>query len=498
LATDDATIWYTTDGSNPADSANGKRQRFSDGTRIALTGDAGKVTTVKAVAEKNGKTVPVSTVSYQVAANPADVPVFRPVINRGPGKYQGFGYKELRIYSPTYGAEVYFTVDGKDPNPVPKGANLGFGSRDFTVYQDERTGKAYLVTAQDHIYMRVWQLTDDFTNVVPDKEYDMYVGGHREAPALIRNGGQTGKYVYLITSSQSGWYPNQAQYGRTENLDAGFSLPRDEHGYRNGQSIWTALQPVGDNTSYGSQPTKILNIGTDANPQYVYVGDRWRPEMLFKSSYVWMPLTINDRGTGELKLQYTPVLDLDVAHRRINNPPWQLLSLNKPVQATPQTRTVLGGPANGIEDWETTPEQEAAGMYRHYNAGQANDGKDWDLNIYDNIEQYYKSNAMPFYWQVDLGRRYSLSWIGISFKTVGGSDNVHRYTVTASVDGQHWTEVADNTQNIRVGYQSHLISGNYRYVRVNVYKSFDLAHNKDADWAKGLYEVSVYGCQQHC
>jgi hypothetical protein len=53
--------------------------------------------------------------------------------------------------------------------------------------------------------------------------------------------------------------------------------------------------------------------------------------------------------------------------------------------------------------------------------------------------------------------------------------------------------LVDNTENNRIGYQCHVPEGTYRYVRLNVYQSFDLAHGRDAAWAHGLYEVSVYG-----
>ncbi|WSQ13012.1 discoidin domain-containing protein [Streptomyces sp. NBC_01231] len=495
-ATADAISYFTTDGSDPADPDNPQRRRYQDGTRIPLAGAPGKRTVVKAVTEKDGKASEVTSVTYQVAEAASDVPVFTPVINRVPGTYGTFGYKELRILSPSYGAETYYTMDGQDPAPARKGDNIGYGSRDFTVHQDEKTGEAYLVTAQDHIYMRVWKLNDSFTDVVPDKEYDMYVGEHREAPALVRNGGKNGRYVYLMTSYQSGWYPNQAQYGRTEDLDAGFGEPRDAYGYRNGQKAWSSLQLVGDNTTYGSQPTKILNIGTDRKPSYVYIGDRWRPDLLLKSTYVAMPLTISDSGNGGkglMRLQPTPRLDLDAKNGKVKQPDWKLLSLNKPVTASPKVRAAVGAPTESLSDWETTPEQEATGIYRHYDATEANDGKDGDVSVYDDTEQYYKSAGLPFSWQVDLGGRHKLAWIGLSFKTVGGSDNVHRYTVSGSTDGQRWTELVDNTQNNRVGHQSHELTGSYRYVKLDVYKSFDLAHGKDADWSRGLYEVSVYG-----
>jgi hypothetical protein len=486
VVTDGATIYYTTDGSNPSDENNAKRQTYWTGTRITVSGTSGTTLTVKAAAELNGIVSAVVSQTYQVAADPASVPVFAPIINFPTGTYStsssAFGYMSMKIYCPTYGAECYYTMDGRDPNPPTKGSNIGYGSRDETVWRDPKTNDAFLVTAADNIYMRVWKLSADYTDVDPVSEYDIFVGMHREAPALVRNYDAGGTYVYLITSDQSGYYPNQAQFTRTKDLAAGFSLPRDSTtGYRGGQSIWTDLQPVGDATTYWSQPTYIINIGTDAKPLYVYIGDRYYTAANARSlsTYVWMPLTIDDNGTGgSVKLEFRPELQLDVAKKQIVSPKWKLLSLKKPVQAT--TSVAL------------TADQLAAGTY-NYSAQAANDGINFDIGPYDDVEQYFKPTSVPFYWRVDLQSTHDLAWIGLSFISVGGSDAVNRYTVSASKSGSTWDQLVDNTANPAPGFQSHTLSGSYRYIQVNVYSVWDVAHGKEADWEVGVYEVSVYG-----
>jgi hypothetical protein len=437
IDTTGATSYFTTDGSDPADASNTARQQYWDGTRIVLTGKAGAVTTVRAVATAGDRTGPGTTTTYRIAADSSQVPIFQPVINFPTGTYEStagaFGYMAMRVYSPTYGTEAYYTTDGNDPVPPEKGDNIGYRSRDMTVWQDPKDGNAYLVTASDDVFMRVWQLTDDYTDVVADKEYDIYVGKHREAPALVRHGGKNGKNVYLVTSSQSGYYPNQSQFARTADLTAGFSRPRDSTGYRDGESIWSDLQPFGDCTTYFSQPTYILNIGTDTKPAYLYIGDRNNTIVLFKSSYVWLPLTIDDKGSGGkglAKIDYTPEPAIDLKHGRITPPKWELLSRGKPVTATPSV--------------QLTADQRQAGTYR-FDAGAANDGINYDVDSYDTVEQYYYPVSVPFYWQVDLGAGCELSWIGLSFISVSGSDSVNRYTVTGSNDGKTWTELFDNT-----------------------------------------------------
>ena len=101
--------------------------------------------------------------------------------------------------------------------------------------------------------------------------------------------------------------------------------------------------------------------------------------------------------------------------------------------------------------------------------------------------------SVPFFWRVDLGAVFSLSWIGLSFMSVGGSDAANQYTIVGSVDSRHWKELVDNTRNIMPGYMNHRLDGSYRYVQLDDLKVEDVDHNKEADWEVGLYQVSVYG-----
>ncbi|KUJ08643.1 uncharacterized protein LY89DRAFT_724696 [Mollisia scopiformis] len=484
--TTNAVIYYTTDGSNPTINST----EYWSGTRISITGSN---TTVKAICTLNNATSPTVSQTYTVVANTTSVPIFRPIVNVPSGTYEPedptFGYQSVKIYCPTYNTECYYTTDGLDPEPPMNGTNLGYRSRDMTVWQDPKDGSAYLFSASDNVYNRLWLLTDDFTDVVADQEYDTFTAVSREAPTVVRHYGAAGEYVYLTTSTQSGWNPNQAQYIRTSNLTAGFDLPRDSiTGYRNGNSTWSSMEPVGDPSTYFSQPTFILNLGTDADPVYVYVGDRYNTIAFFESTYVFMPLTINDTapavtgdtGTGLMHLQYTPSLQLSVANGSIAPFPWNLLSLNKPVEATPSV--------------QLTAAQIAAGTY-NFSAQAANDGVDYDVGPYDDVEEYYQPTGVPFFWQVDLEQNYNLAWIGLSFMSVGGSDCVNRYTVSGSTDDSSWIQLVDNTENLIPGYQAHILSGSYRYVKINDYSIWDVDHNKEADWEAGVYEISVYGSE---
>lgn len=490
VGTDGASIFYTTDGSTPSSTSS----QYWDGTRITIAGAPGTNLTVKAISVLNNQTSSVVSQTYEIASDSSLVPVFNPIINRPSGVYRRgspeFGWEALRVYCPSYNTVCYYTMDGLDPNPPMEGDNNGYGSHDMTVWVDPKTDIGYFMTASDNIYGRIWQLTEDYTDVVAELEFDVWVDKSHEAPAMIRNVESTGEWVYLVNSQQSGWFANQAQYLRTNNLAGGFKLPRDNTGYRDGSSLWSPFQPLGDSSTFNSQSSYILNIGTDAKPVYIFMGDRNDASYLYDSTYVFLPLTVNDTGasedgsvaSGEITLNFTPELEVNLAKHSIIPPTWKLLSLNQPVVASPSVAL--------------TPEQEAAGTY-NYSASVANDGVDFDLNIYGPVQQYYKPQSVPFFWQVDLGKSYNLAWIGLSFLSYGGSDAANQYTILASNDAQSWVKLIDNSQNQLPGYQSHILSGAYRYVQVDDINIYDVDHGKGADWEAGVFEISVYGSSHH-
>ncbi|MCI9531162.1 MAG: hypothetical protein HFH38_05345 [Lachnospiraceae bacterium] len=508
-------------------------------------------------------------------------PVYKPVLPSPSGRYAGVGYKELKMFCPTYDAEVYYTVDGADPVKVlpRKGDNLGYGSRDFTVYEDPKTGKAYLITAQDHIYIRVWELNDDYTNVNTRKEYDIYVGNHREAPALVRTGMGTADtaddFVYLFTSAQSGWSPNQGQYARTQDIANGFNQPRigaekltdhavymdldangtlardglypnntnTEHkteakgqgfGYRNGQAAWSDLQPFGDSTNYRSQPTKIFDIGTPEKPQYIFMGDRWNEGMLAKSTYCFYQLEIDSSAKGPMgadsglaKLTYNPRLKLEKkadGNIVIIDLPQKNLLRQEGVEIIGHSKVkasstlFIGAPdPAGKSDWITSEAQNQAFLeacrtgvmpqkdpttgyvyqdtdkisdmpYIKYTPDQLIDGIDWDLDNYDEIQQFFMGEGFPFWVEIKLPKPAKLDWAGISTRLVGGSEASNRLVIKAKNEGDEgWKEILDHSQTSVYGFQEGSLNGVYQYLRLEV------LGNAKGTWASGVFELQVGG-----
>ncbi|HEX2145987.1 MAG TPA: discoidin domain-containing protein [Glycomyces sp.] len=352
-------------------------------------------------------------------------------------------YGIVRNFRPGVG-EV--ATEHADPTYPGTDGKWGYGSRDFTVFQDPDSGEAFLVSSQDHLSMRVYPLTADFTDVDWRNSYPLFENRRREAPALAKIDGE---YV-IITSAQSGWYPNQAMYATTGDI-------ADPGG-------WSELTPVGNNTTYYSQPTNIMTIeGGDGTSQYLYMGDRWNPGALGSSTYVWLPLEVSESG---LAMGFHPEWSFDSSTGTIVVPDVELVSEGRPV---------------------TAASSDAA-----YPPGAGNDGIAYNLNTRGDNTNYYRPPGVPFTWAVDLGRPRDLSRVDLSWRSYNGSETYSRYTVSASVDGETWVQSADRSDNTTVGFTTDALTGHYRYVRIEVANVVNDHNGNGAAWAAGLVEVQVY------
>jgi hypothetical protein len=206
-----------------------------------------------------------------------------------------------------------------------------------------------------------------------------------------------------------------------------------------------------------------MDLGGASGRQLLYLGDRWNPAQLGSSTYVWLPFSID--SAGAMDMRWTPETDINPVQGTAVGVGGRVVSDNKPVQASANVGSSASAPRT---------------------AGQANDG------VFNAGNAFYQPTSTPFYWQVDLGNNVELGRLDLSFRSVGGSDAAHRYKIAVSQDGSNWTTAVDNSTNTRVGFQSHALSGSYRYVRVNVSQVWDMVHNQAASWSAGILEASVY------
>ncbi|RDY33212.1 family 43 glycosylhydrolase [Lachnotalea glycerini] len=356
-----------------------------------------------------------------------------------------------------------------NPQTTQKGENGEFlystnRSLDFTIYNDAVDNgngtiknQAYLISACGHD-MCVYKLTEDCMDVVPKESYKFWKGAGREAPSMVK----VNDYYVLLTSGQSGWYPNQSMYGYTKDI----SNP-DE---------WTlanALITIGNNSTYYSQPTNIAVVeDKTGNKQCIYMGDRWDKENLGESTYVWLPMDITIDENSDKKVQismdYLNQWSFQTSTGTFIKPKESLISENKQVTVS------------------------IAGTQKHP-ASQAVDGIIDTDTTWGNSNYYELSQArVPFTIEIDLEEVSPLTRMDLSTRLCNGSETYYQYIVEGSVDGISWSTILDENANKVVGFRSHKLKGDYRYVKLTVNAIKNIHNENMAVWAAGIVEWQIY------
>jgi len=175
-----------------------------------------------------------------------------------------------------------------------EGGTCEYNTADFCLWR-EPDGVAYLVASSPSVrggrYGRrivIFRLTPDYRSTEPEP---VYVGpvDDREAPAVLARSGT----YYLITSGTSGWAPNQSTYRTARSILGPWSEPR----------------PLGDETTFQSQPDFVFPVVGHSETTYIYAGGRHFAGDLDASRYVWLPLVFEGE---EMKLEYLDRWSLDV------------------------------------------------------------------------------------------------------------------------------------------------------------------------------------------
>jgi hypothetical protein len=157
--------------------------------------------------------------------------------------------------------------------------------RDMNLFVDD-DGKAYVFySSEGNWTMYVVRLNGDFTGpelpTIENKTWArILVRQMREGPAPFK---WHGKY-YLITSACTGWKPNAANYSVADNI----------------LGPWKTFgNPcIGTNAgmTFGSQSTFVLPVPGKPD-DFIFMADRWNPQNLPDSRYVWLPFSIKTNGT---------------------------------------------------------------------------------------------------------------------------------------------------------------------------------------------------------
>ncbi|KJA29316.1 carbohydrate-binding module family 35 protein [Hypholoma sublateritium FD-334 SS-4] len=170
-----------------------------------------------------------------------------------------------------YGAAEVGVATAKSPcgpyNYKSSFQPLGAQSRDESLFQDS-DGTAYLLYASDNNQnFKISKLDANYYNVV--SVTSQLNGSTLEAPGVLKRNG----VYYLFASHTSGWAPNPNKFFTASSLAGPWSTQAD-------------ISPEAVNT-YFSQNAFDMPLGSNA----IYMGDRWRPDVLGSSTYIWYPLS---------------------------------------------------------------------------------------------------------------------------------------------------------------------------------------------------------------
>jgi hypothetical protein len=324
----------------------------------------------------------------------------------------------------------------------------GQQSRDLSFFQDV-DGSGYLIsTANNNQDLNLFHLTANWTAIASWPAV-LLAGQSREAPAMVHIDG----FYYLFTSNTAGWYPSQGQYISATNLSG----------------PWTDSRAIGNTANFGAQSGGLATFGTEKAMMASRWGAQWSHKEA-KNSQRMLPITF---GNGYASYDYYPTVKYNANATGggvVGVQSGKILSMGKPANAS------------GLST-------DAAGEAVAYAASKANDG------IQTDEDNYYKSDKVPFWWQVDLQTNASISQVDMTTKMVKGSETYYRYVITGSLDGSVYTQLVNASTNTMVGFVTHEISSSdkFRYINVTVNKVVNVQNGNEADWARGIDEFVVYG-----
>ncbi len=185
------------------------------------------------------------------------------------------------------GVAVSATVDG-EYRYLKSFRPLGHESRDIGQFVDD-DGTAYLIFEDRPFGFRIGRLSDDYLTV---EQEVCLVPEHLEGGALVHYEG----LYYVVGSQLTGWNPNPNKYAVAERLEGPWSAFKD-------------IAPAATNT-YGAQSGFLLKVTGSAGTTVIFIGDLWKPDALWDSRYLWMPVEI---GHGQIALPRPRPWRLDLA-----------------------------------------------------------------------------------------------------------------------------------------------------------------------------------------
>ncbi len=324
---------------------------------------------------------------------------------------------------------------------------LGIQVRDMAIFFDD-DGTGYLIAAANkegqgaNATMYIFRMTDDYSGVT-EVVKTLFEDQYREFPNLVKHDG----HYFLFTSQAAGWYPSKGAYSVTDNLAGN----------------WSGLRNIGNSSTFSSQSGWIVDL---KGRNYLMHAYRWL-RASSTSGTTLCPLYFDN---GFAFYDYCPSFRYNTSTGDLYPvQEGELLSQDRPTAAS-----IASDPK--------------------YPPGRVVDGNYNNSFIADEDHKKW-----PFYIQIDLEDVCDLANIQTSWEIVKGSEAYYTYTVEGSTDGVNWTKLLDRTDktsdvvNSTYGFNSDMIKGKARYVRLNV-RSAVPHNNPDNNWyTPRVYEVKIYG-----
>jgi hypothetical protein len=192
----------------------------------------------------------------------------------------------------------------------------------------------------------------------------------------------------------------------------------------------------------------------------IYAGDRWHPNKLGASEYVWLPLDL-DSVDRTVTMDYVPRFKFDVTSGE---------------RLVPSVQIVSGGAA------VTTPNSTSA-----HPAAHAIDGS---------YATYWEASNrnLPFVVNVDLREARTLGRIDLSWRGIGGSEAYYQHEIHGSTDNATFVRLADRRTNTDLGFTSDKVleTAAYRYLRITVSSYVNFTNGNTPGYNPGLHEIQVF------
>ena len=151
---------------------------------------------------------------------------------------------------------------------------------DANLFKQPYDGKAYYIFERPHTEIIVADLTSDYLAATGMYSCHFPKPGPpaaRESPSFFK---RENKY-YMITSGTTGYHANEAEWASADLIHGPWTV----HG--------NPCMGAGRETTYDSQFTAVFEL-VDRPGCFIGMADRWTPENIEASTYVWLPLKFKD------------------------------------------------------------------------------------------------------------------------------------------------------------------------------------------------------------